>query len=115
MTYFISKNKQQILSYEGEEIMEYEIVGVDIEPKIRKTKTERNEKPEKGSKGRDIEICVREGLSVKESIVKLAKKYPTIKPMDVYVIRSKMKKGEPSDSFTGKSTEWKPQYKKGRS
>lgn len=109
MKYFISKNKQHIIGYHQEEITEFEVIGEKsedrTEPEVKKYKIERLNKIDKPNKTYDIELCVREGLSVKESMVKLVKKYPTIKPMDIYSIRSKLKKTQSEESFTGPGTE----------
>lgn len=52
-------------------------------------------------KEKDIQKCVKKGLSFRETIAKLGNQYPTITPADVYVARSKSKNCEPSETFTG--------------
>lgn len=71
-------------------------------PKKRRGRQPKADKPAYGDKTREIEICVKEGRSVKETITRLKPKFPTITPSDVYQIRGKMKKAEPSDSFTAR-------------
>ena len=110
MIYFINKEKTSILGYDpmiNQVLYEYKAmtrVENEVNPSeeiVVKKRRGRQPKPGYGDKSRDIEICIKEGLSVKETIGKLKKKYPTITSMDVYVCRSKMKKAQSSDVFSG--------------
>lgn len=71
------------------------------DPVAKKTRRVKQPKAAYGDKTREIEICVREGRSVKETITHLKAKFPTITPSDVYQVRTKINKSSTSDSFTG--------------